>query len=61
MGAAYHTTQFLRALTGKPMSEDIALVSVYLPPSLEQIFHQMNRADQVHSLRSGRPSPGVGS
>ena len=50
MVAAYRTAQFLRSLTSKPRSEDLALLSVYLPPSLAQLLHQMSYAGQVHSL-----------
>jgi len=51
MDAAYRTAQFLRSLTSKPRSEDLALLSVYLPTSLAQLLHQMSHAGQVHSLR----------
>ena len=48
---AYRTAQLLRSLTGKPRTEVLALLSVYLPPSLAQLLHQMSHAGQVHSLR----------
>lgn len=51
MGFGYRVAQFLRALASRLRPEDLALVDIYLPPTLVHLFQQMSPTDQAHGLR----------
>jgi hypothetical protein len=51
MGIPYRVGQFLRSVFPHISSDERQLVTRFLPPALTDLFFNMSRADQVHSLR----------
>jgi putative nucleotidyltransferase with HDIG domain len=51
MKIAYRASQFFQALFAKLTPEDIQLVNQHLSPALLEVFHHMNRSDQLHGIR----------
>lgn len=51
MGIKYRIDQFFHSLVAQPSEQDLAVVDTNLTSPLTELFHQMNFADQSHSLR----------